>query len=196
MALINYAKREINLKIVYYGPAFSGKTTCIQYIYDRLDPRFKGKLITLATEYDRTLFFDFLPMELGEIRGFKVRIHLYTVPGQVYYNASRRIILRGADGIVFVADSQKERRRDNIISMENLKSNLSTYGLTLHDIPYVLMYNKRDLANILSREELDHDLNIDSVPTFESIAIRGIGVLESLKSITKSILKVYYSRSS
>jgi len=193
MALINYAKREINFKIVYYGPAFSGKTTCIKYIYDRLDSRFKGKLITLATELDRTLFFDFLPMELGQIRGFKVRIHLYTVPGQVYYNASRKIILRGADGIVFVADSQKERRRDNIISMENLKSNLSTYRLTLHDIPYVLMYNKRDLANILSREELDHDLNIDSAPTFESIAIRGIGVLESLKSITKSILKVYYS---
>ncbi len=189
MALVNYATREINVKIVYYGPGLGGKTTCLKYIYNRLDENTKGKLVTLSTELDRTLFFDFLPLDLGTVKGFKTRFHLYTVPGQVFYNASRRIILRGADGIIFVADSQKERRQDNIDSLENLKENLATYGLKLSEIPYVIMYNKRDLPNILSIEELEKDLNPDGVPSFESVATQGIGVFEALKEIGRMVLK-------
>ncbi len=189
MALVNYATKEINVKIVYYGPGLGGKTTCLKYIYNKLDSNVKGKLVTLSTELDRTLFFDFLPVDLGTVRGFKTRFHLYTVPGQVFYNASRRIILRGADGIVFVADSQKERKQDNIESMENLKENLATYGLKLQDVPYVLMYNKRDLPNIMPVEEMEKDLNEDGVPSFESVATQGIGVFEALKTLAKLVLK-------
>ena len=154
MSLINYSSREINCKIVYYGPGLCGKTTNIQYIYNKVAPETKGKLITLATEMDRTLFFDFLPLELGTVKGFKTRFHLYTVPGQVYYDASRKLILRGVDGIVFVADSQRSRYDANIESLYNLHENLEEYGLSVDDIPYVIQYNKRDMPGIIDLEEL------------------------------------------
>jgi hypothetical protein len=189
MALINYAAREINVKIVYYGPGLSGKTTNIKYIYNKLAPHMKGKLVSLATEQERTLFFDFLPIDIGTVRGFKTRFHLYTVPGQVFYNASRRLILKGVDGIVFVADSQIDRMDDNIESFENMLENLETYGLKLDDIPYVMQYNKRDLPNIASVEELERTLNKDKVPYFEAIAPKGVGVFETLKEISKAVIR-------
>lgn len=190
MALINYASREINSKIVYYGPGLGGKTTNIKYIYTKLNPSIKGKLISLATELDRTLFFDFLPVDLGTIRGFKTRFHLYTVPGQVFYNASRKLILKGVDGIVFVADSQIERYDENILSNENMKENLEAHNLVLEKIPLVLQYNKRDLPNITSVEELQKILNTSNkYAFFESVATQGIGVFETLKEICKLVLK-------
>ncbi|UCG91894.1 MAG: GTPase domain-containing protein [candidate division WOR-3 bacterium] len=190
MALINYASREINSKIVYYGPGLGGKTTNIKYIYTKLNPSIKGKLISLATELDRTLFFDFLPVDLGTIRGFKTRFHLYTVPGQVFYNASRKLILKGVDGIVFVADSQIERYDENILSNENMKENLEAHNLVLEKIPLVLQYNKRDLPNITSVEELQKILNSSNkYAFFESVATQGIGVFETLKEICKLVLK-------
>jgi signal recognition particle receptor subunit beta len=189
MALINYASREINSKIVYYGPGLGGKTTNIKYIYTKLNPEIKGKLISLATELDRTLFFDFLPVDLGTIRGFKTRFHLYTVPGQVFYNASRKLILKGADGIVFVADSQIERYDENIESFENMNDNLQTYNLTLDRVPLIIQYNKRDLPNITSVEELQKVLNPQNkFPFFESVASQGIGVFETLKEVCKRVL--------
>ncbi len=194
MALINYAAREINVKIVYYGPGLSGKTTNIKYIYEKLAPNLKGKLVSVATEQERTLFFDFLPIDLGDVRGFKTRFHLYTVPGQVFYNASRRLILKGVDGIVFVADSQIERMDENIESFENMLENLETYGLRLEDIPYVMQYNKRDLPNIASVEELERNLNKDGVPYFEAIATKGVGVFETLKEISKRVIKALSTR--
>ena len=189
MALINYASREINCKIVYYGPGLGGKTTNIKYIYSKIAPEIRGKLVSLATELDRTLFFDFLPVDLGTVKGFQVRFHLYTVPGQVYYNASRRLILKGVDGIVFVADSQIERLEDNVESMENLHENLATYGLKLENIPFVIQYNKRDLPNIASVEELERLLNPLKVPYFEAVAIQGIGVFETLKEVARRVLR-------
>ncbi|RKZ23051.1 gliding-motility protein MglA [bacterium] len=189
MALINYASREINCKIVYYGPGLGGKTTNIKYIYSKISPEIRGKLVSLATELDRTLFFDFLPVDLGTVKGFQVRFHLYTVPGQVYYNASRRLILKGVDGIVFVADSQIERLEDNVESMENLHENLATYGLKLENIPFVIQYNKRDLPNIASVEELERLLNPLKVPYFEAVAIQGIGVFETLKEVARRVLR-------
>lgn len=190
MALINYASREINSKIVYYGPGLGGKTTNIKYIYTKLNPSIKGKLISLATELDRTLFFDFLPVDLGTIRGFKTRFHLYTVPGQVFYNASRKLILKGVDGIVFVADSQIERYDENILSQDNMKENLEAHNLILEKIPLVLQYNKRDLPNITSVEELQRVLNpSNKYAFFESVATQGIGVFETLKEICKLVLK-------
>ncbi len=188
MSFINYAAREINCKIVYYGPGLGGKTTNLQYIYDKTSPKAKGKMISLATETERTLFFDFLPLNLGEIKGFKVRFHLYTVPGQVFYDASRKLILKGVDGIVFVADSQIERMDANIESFENMIVNLEEQGYSIKSVPYVIQYNKRDLPNAAPVEEMRAELNKDHVPDFEAIAIKGVGVFETLKAITKLVL--------
>jgi len=188
MAFINYASREINCKIVYYGPGLCGKTTNLQYVYQKTAPEAKGKMISLATETERTLFFDFLPLALGEIRGFKTRFHLYTVPGQVFYDASRKLILKGVDGVVFVADSQEERLDANIESMENLKFNLEEQGYELEKLPFVVQYNKRDLPNVISLDELRNLLNPGTVPEFEACATTGEGVFETLKAVAKLIL--------
>ncbi|BCR03137.1 cell polarity determinant GTPase MglA [Desulfuromonas versatilis] len=188
MSFINYASREINCKIVYYGPGLCGKTTNLQYVYQKTAPEAKGKMISLATETERTLFFDFLPLALGEIRGFKTRFHLYTVPGQVFYDASRKLILKGVDGVVFVADSQEERFDANIESLENLKDNLEEQGYQLDNLPYVIQYNKRDLPNVTSVDELSRLLNPTSVPEYEACATTGEGVFETLKAVAKLIL--------
>jgi signal recognition particle receptor subunit beta len=188
MSFINYASREINCKIVYYGPGLCGKTTNLQFVYQKTAPEAKGKMISLATETERTLFFDFLPLALGEIRGFKTRFHLYTVPGQVFYDASRKLILKGVDGVVFVADSQEERLDANIESIENLKVNLEEQGYDLEKIPFVVQYNKRDLPNCTSVEELRELLNTEGVPDFEACAQTGEGVFETLKAVAKLIL--------
>ena len=177
MTFINYASREINCKIVYYGPGLCGKTTNLQYIYDKTNPQAKGKLISLATETDRTLFFDFLPLELGTVRGFKTRFHLYTVPGQVFYDASRKLILKGVDGVVFVADSQNERMDANLESVDNLQVNLKSQGYDLTTIPYVLQLNKRDLPNVATVDEMRRLLVKKSEPTFEAVASKGTGRL-------------------
>ena len=189
MALINWASREINCKIVYYGPGLGGKTTNIKHVYSKIDPQTRGRLVSLATELDRTLFFDFLPLDLGKIRGFRTRFHLYTVPGQVYYNASRKLILKGADGLVFVADSQMHRADDNLDSLYNLNENLATYKLQMESIPYVIQYNKRDLPNIVPLEELEKLLNPRGVPSFEAIATQGMGVFNTLKEISKIVVR-------
>ena len=188
MTFINYASREINCKIVYYGPGLCGKTTNLQYIYDSTAPQAKGKLISLATETDRTLFFDFMPLELGTVRGFKTRFHLYTVPGQVYYDASRKLILKGVDGVVFVADSQEERMDANIESLYNLEENMQSQGYDLAQVPYVLQFNKRDLPNVCSIEELTAELQRKGEPTYEAVASKGIGVFDTLKAIAKQVL--------
>ncbi len=189
MSMINYASREINCKIVYYGTGLGGKTTNLEYIYSRINPDTRGKMISLATETDRTLFFDFLPIDLGAIRGFKTRFHLYTVPGQVYYNASRKLILKNVDGIIFVADSQSHRTEANIEAMHNLYENLETYGYDLSRIPFVIQYNKRDLPEISSVEELRGQLNPGGVPDFEAVATAGEGVFETLKAVSKLVVK-------
>jgi signal recognition particle receptor subunit beta len=221
MSLINYASREINCKLVYYGPGLGGKTTNLEYIYEKVAPASKGKMISLATETERTLFFDFLPVDLGTIRGFKTRFHLYTVPGQVYYNASRKLILKGVDGCVFVADSQMERMEANIESMQNLYDNMAQHGLDLTRIPFVIQYNKRDLPNAAPVEQLQEALNpgwpvedparqrplvdpnrpgemliqeadgvwVERVPHFEAVAVRGDGVFDTLRAISKLVLK-------
>lgn len=188
MSFINSAAHEINCKIVYYGPGLAGKTTNLQYIYDKTKPDSKGKMISLSTETDRTLFFDFLPVSLGEIRGMKTRFHLYTVPGQVFYDASRKLILKGVDGVVFVADSQLERMEANRESIENLRTNLGEYGLSLDKIPFVIQYNKRDLPEVASVEELHALLNPRSVPEFEATATTGTGVFDTLKAVAKLVL--------
>src|SRR5881628_2998067 len=188
MTFINYAAREINCKIVYYGPGLCGKTTNLQWIYDKTNPQAKGKLISLATETDRTLFFDFLPLDLGTVRGFKTRFHLYTVPGQVFYEASRKLILKGADGVVFVADSQEERLDANFETMENLMEHLKEHNLNFATIPYVLMLNKRDLPNAMSVPELTKQLRKKGEPVLEGIAIQGQGVFETLKELAKLVL--------
>lgn len=221
MSLINYASREINCKLVYYGPGLGGKTTNLEYIYEKVAPSSKGKMISLATETERTLFFDFLPVDLGTIRGFKTRFHLYTVPGQVYYNASRKLILKGVDGVVFVADSQIERMEANVESMQNLYDNLLQHGYDLTKIPFAIQYNKRDLPNAAPLEDLQENLNpgwpvedatlqkplpnpdrpgemlvnqvdgawIAKAPYFEAMAVRGDGVFDTLRSISKLVLK-------
>jgi signal recognition particle receptor subunit beta len=189
MSMINYASREINCKIVYYGTGLGGKTTNLEYIHSRVDPETRGKMISLATENERTLFFDFLPVDLGAIRGFKTRFHLYTVPGQVYYNASRKLILKGVDGILFVADSQPHRAEANIEAMHNLYENLESYGYDLAGIPFVIQYNKRDLPEILPVEELRSQLNPGGVPDFEAVAVEGKGVFETLKAVSKMVVK-------
>ena len=188
MTFINYASREINCKIVYYGPGLCGKTTNLQYIYDSTAPAAKGKLISLATETDRTLFFDFMPLELGTVRGFKTRFHLYTVPGQVYYDASRKLILKGVDGVVFVADSQEERLDANLESLYNLEENLQTQGYNLLDLPYVLQLNKRDLPNVVPAEELVGELQRKNEPVYEAVAMDGTGVFDTLKAVAKQVL--------
>jgi signal recognition particle receptor subunit beta len=188
MSFINYSSREINCKLVYYGPGLGGKTTNLQFIYARTSPEAKGKMISLATETERTLFFDFLPLSLGEIRGFKTRFHLYTVPGQVFYDASRKLILKGVDGVVFVADSQSERMEANIESLENLRLNLTEQGYNLDKIPYIVQYNKRDLPNAAPLDELRGLLNPTNVPEFEACATTGVGVFETLKAIAKAVL--------
>lgn len=188
MSFINYSSREINCKIVYYGPGLGGKTTNLQYVYAKTNPDAKGKMISLATESDRTLFFDFLPLSLGEIRGFKTRFHLYTVPGQVFYNASRKLILKGVDGLVFVADSQVARIEANMESIENLQVNLAEQGYDLNRLPFVVQYNKRDLPNITTVEELRRLLNPNKVVDYQAVATTGEGVFETLKAIAKLVL--------
>jgi signal recognition particle receptor subunit beta len=188
MSFINYSSREINCKIVFYGPGLCGKTTNLQYIYKKTNPDSKGKMISLATETERTLFFDFLPLALGEIRGFKTRFHLYTVPGQVFYDASRKLILKGVDGVVFVADSQIERMEANIESIENLRINLTEQGYDLDKIPFVIQYNKRDLPNVVPLEEMKKALNIRRVPDYEAVATDGTGVFDTLKAIAKLVI--------
>lgn len=188
MTFINYASREINCKIVYYGPGLGGKTTNLQYIYDTSAAQQKGKLISLATETERTLFFDFLPLELGTVRGFKARFHLYTVPGQVFYDASRKLILKGVDGVVFVADSQRERMDANLESLWNLEENLKSHGYDFSKIPYALQLNKRDLPDVLSVEELKRELIRKDEPVIEAVAPKGIGVFETLKGVAKQVL--------
>ena len=221
MSLINYASREINCKLVYYGPGLGGKTTNLEYIYEKVAPASKGKMISLATETERTLFFDFLPVDLGTIRGFKTRFHLYTVPGQVYYNASRKLILKGVDGVVYVGDSQLERMEANIESMQNLYDNMAQHGLDLTRLPFVIQYNKRDLPNAAPIQILQDALNpgwpvedaarqrplvdpnrpgemlvqemdgmwIERAPYFEAVALRGDGVFDTLRAVSKLVLK-------
>lgn len=188
MTYVNYAAREINIKIVYYGPGLGGKTTNLKYIFEKTGSNQKGKLISLATETDRTLFFDFMPLDLGEIQGFKTRLHLYTVPGQVFYNASRKLILKGVDGIVQVADSQIERLDANLESIENLQENLKEHGYDLNTIPYVLQLNKRDFDNILPVEVMLKHLQLKGEPVVEAVATDGIGVFSSLKMVSKMVL--------
>ncbi|MFW6330391.1 MAG: GTP-binding protein [Gemmatimonadota bacterium] len=189
MSMINYASREINCKIVYYGPGLGGKTTNLEYVYDKVNPETRGKMISLATENERTLFFDFLPVDLGSIRGFKTRFHLYTVPGQVYYNASRRLILKGVDGVVFVADSQLERLDANLASMQNLYENLADYGYDPRQLPMVLQYNKRDLENRLPADELSMQLNPGGLEEYEAVATEGEGVFDTLRAVSKQVIQ-------
>jgi signal recognition particle receptor subunit beta len=188
MTFINYASREINCKIVYYGPGLCGKTTNLQHIFESTAPQSRGKLISLATETDRTLFFDFMPLELGTVRGFKTRFHLYTVPGQVFYDASRKLILKGVDGVVFVADSQEERMDANVESLYNLEENLQTQGYDLMKLPYVLQLNKRDLPNVIPVEELTAELRRKEEPVVEAVASSGAGVFDTLKAVAKQVL--------
>jgi hypothetical protein len=188
MTFINYASREINCKIVYYGPGLCGKTTNLQHIFESTAPQARGKLISLATETDRTLFFDFMPLELGTVRGFKTRFHLYTVPGQVFYDASRKLILKGVDGVVFVADSQEERMDANVESLYNLEENLRAQGYDLMKIPYVLQLNKRDLPNIVPVGDLTAELLRKEEPVVEAVASTGAGVFDTLKAVAKQVL--------
>jgi mutual gliding-motility protein MglA len=188
LTFINYVAREINCKIVYYGPGLGGKTTNLQYIYQITSTENKGKLISLATETERTLFFDFLPIDLGQIRGFRTRFHLYTVPGQVFYDSSRKLILKGVDGVVFVADSQEERMDANLESVSNLAENLKEQGFDLAKIPYVLQLNKRDLAGAMPAEDLKQLLLIKGEPVIEAVATQGDGVLTTLKAVARQVL--------
>ena len=189
MSMINYASREINCKVVYYGSGLGGKTTNLEYVYSRVSPDTKGKMISLATETERTLFFDFLTIDLGEIRGFRTRFHLYTVPGQVYYNASRRLILKGVDGLIFVADSQRSRLEANIEAMHNLYENMESYGYDVETSPFVLQYNKRDLPDTMPVDELRSVLNPMGVQDYEAVAIEGDGVFQTLSAVSKMVVK-------
>jgi signal recognition particle receptor subunit beta len=189
MSFVNHLSREINCKIVYYGPGLCGKTTNLQYIFERTAPAAKGKMISLATETERTLFFDFLPISLGEVKGYKVRMHLYTVPGQVFYDASRKLILKGADGLIFVADSQAERLEANQESMDNLRANLAENELSLESIPFVVQYNKRDMPSAATLEELRSALAAPNAVEFEACARTGAGVFESLKGLSREVIK-------
>ncbi len=188
MTFINYVAREINCKIVYYGPGLGGKTTNLQYIYQITSVENKGKLISLATETERTLFFDFLPIDLGQIRGFRTRFHLYTVPGQVFYDSSRKLILKGVDGVVFVADSQEERVDANLESISNLAQNLKEHGFDLEKIPYVLQLNKRDLPSAMPLEDMKQQLLVKGEPVIEAVATQGVGVLTTLKAVARQVL--------
>lgn len=188
MPFINFPAREINCKLVYYGPGLGGKTANLQWVYEHTGANQKGKMISLATETDRTLFFDFLPLDLGTVRGFKTRLHLYTVPGQVFYEASRKLILKGADGVVFVADSQEERLDANLETLDNLQEHLKEHKLSFETIPYLLQLNKRDLPHILSVEELKEKLQRKGEPIIEATAVNGVGVFETLKEVAKLVL--------
>jgi signal recognition particle receptor subunit beta len=189
MALVNYSTREITTKIVYYGPGRGGKTSNLQYVHAFVPEVRRGPMVSLATETDRTLFFDFLPLDLGDISGFRTRMQLYTVPGQVYYNATRKLVLRGADGVVFVADSQRERFDDNVESLRNLHENLLAEEIVLRDFPMVLQYNKRDLPDVLPVDELDDVLNFRSLPAYAAAAVEGTGVFDTLKGISQLVLQ-------
>ncbi|MGB9749390.1 MAG: GTP-binding protein [Caldisericia bacterium] len=189
MALINYSTKEITFKIVYYGPAMSGKTTNLKFIYDKLPTELKGKFTSIATQDERTLFFDFLPLDLGNIKGYTIKLSLYTVPGQAIYSLTRKTILRATDGIIFVADSQKVVFEKNIESLKDMVENMKEYGLSIENTPIILQYNKRDLVDIISIEELNNSLNFNSFPYFEAIAVQGIGVMESLKLISKLVIR-------
>jgi signal recognition particle receptor subunit beta len=188
LSFINFAAREINCKVVYYGAGLGGKTTNLQFIFDKTADKQKSKMISLATETDRTLFFDFLPLDLGTVRGFRTRFHLYTVPGQVFYDASRKLILRGVDGVVFVADSQEERLDANVEALDNLQENLKEHGYDFKKIPYVLQLNKRDLPNILPVDDLKRDLTRKGEPVLEAVAFQGKGVFETLKEVARQVL--------
>ncbi|HLP30338.1 MAG TPA: GTPase domain-containing protein [Geothrix sp.] len=188
MTFINYASREINCKIVYYGPGLCGKTTNIQWIFEQANPDKRGKLVSLATETDRTLFFDFLPLDMGTVKGFKVRFHLYTVPGQVFYDASRKLILRGCDGIIFVADSQRARMEANIESIANLATNLKENGFDIRSIPYVLQLNKRDMPSAAPVSEMERLLRFRNEPMIEAVANVGTGVIDTLKAAARQVL--------
>lgn len=190
MSFINYNAKEIHCKVVYYGPSLSGKTTNIQWVYQKTADDQKSKLVALNTDIERTLFFDFLPLNVGDIRGFQTRFHLYTVPGQVVYDASRKLILKGLDGVIFVADSQNERMEENIESLRNLEKNLEQQGYNIREIPLIMQYNKRDLPNVASLAELRSALNPYNAPEIEAIASEGKGVFESLKTVSKSIINV------
>ena len=190
MALLNYLRKEIDAKIVYYGPGLCGKTTNIRFIHQNLQPAQRGNMLSLATDQDVTLFFDFLPIELDDVMGFKLRLHLFTVPGQVYYGATRRAVLMGADGVIFVADSQSDRIGDNLQSVRELEDNIRHYGKKLENVPFIVQYNKRDLQNILPVAELNDKINSFGVPHFESVATEGKGVFESLTMISRMVLKV------
>jgi len=189
VSFINYANREINCKIVYCGPGLSGKTTNITQIYRAANPSFRGKLVTLNTEMDRTLFFDFLPLELGKIAGFNVRFHLYTVPGQVFYEASRRLILKGADGVVFVADSRRDRMDANYEAMRDLRENLQIYSLNFRELPYALQLNKRDLEDVVESNFLVKELRVAAEPVYEAVATQNKGVPETLRDVAKQVLR-------
>ena len=189
MSLVNYSTREITCKIVYYGPGRSGKTTNLQYVHGSVPDERKGAMVSLATETDRTLFFDFLPLDLGSISGFRTRLQLYTVPGQVYYNATRKLVLRGADGVVFVADSQREQFEENIESLRNLHENLLEQGFDIREMPLVLQYNKQDLPGVCPPEELEDALNFRNVPSYGAAAVSGTGVFDTLRAISDLVLK-------
>ena len=191
MSLVNFTAREITCKIVYYGPGRSGKTTNLQYVYGRVPEARRGRMVSLATQTDRTLFFDFLPLELGTISGFTTKFQLYTVPGQSYYNATRKLVLQGADGVVFVADSQARRFDDNLESLQNLQDNLLAQAVDIRQLPVVFQYNKQDLPRdlILDREEMDDALNFRDVPSFSADALHGSGVFETLKGVSERVLK-------
>ncbi len=188
MPFINFPAREINCKLVYYGPGLGGKTANLQWIYEHTGTNQKGKMVSLATETDRTLFFDFLPLDLGTVRGFKTRFHLYTVPGQVFYEASRRLILKGADGVVFVADSQEERLDANLETLDNLREHLKDHNLNFDTIPYVLQLNKRDLPNTMSVDDLKKQLVLKGESVLEAVAVQGQGVFDTLKEVAKLVL--------
>ncbi|HRO67291.1 MAG TPA: ADP-ribosylation factor-like protein [Pseudobdellovibrionaceae bacterium] len=190
MSFINHNAKEIHCKIVYYGPSLGGKTTNLQWVYQKTADDQKSKLIALNTEIERTLFFDFLPLNIGDIRGYKTRFHLYTVPGQVVYDASRRLILKGLDGVIFVADSQIERMEENAEALRNLQANLEKQGYDIREVPLIMQYNKRDLPNVASLAEMRSALNLYNAPEFEAVASEGRGVMESLKTVSKSILNV------
>lgn len=191
MSSINFATREISCKVVYYGPGLSGKTTNLQVIHQKMPQDKRTDMVSLATEGDRTLFFDFLPLNLGDIKGFKTRFQLYTVPGQVYYNSTRKLVLRGVDGIVFVADSQRSRQAENIESLQNLRQNLQDYGMDLDDMPFVLQYNKRDMDNVFTLDELNAELNQRNVPFFPATAHNGKGVVTTLKTIAMLVIEKF-----
>ncbi len=189
MSFLNYSTREINFKVVFYGPGLSGKTTNIKYVYNKIKNENKGKLVSLATETERTLFFDFFPLELGTIHDYKVRFHLYTVPGQIYYSASRKLILKGVDGLVFVADSQRERFEANIESLNDMLENMQEYKISFDAIPYILQLNKRDLPNVMPIDEMIRELRKKGEPVLEAVALKGVGVVDTLKAISRLIMR-------